>query len=169
MQINNMRKLIFTNLLLISIISNSQTNVITSLNNILSKCPNSYSTTDKSGNRSAYLQKAYLKLNSSKTELTYAWDVINSLNNKKTSTYSYVVKIKDIDFNNIKENKNENSTIVSITQINHKKTFVLNCAGEDCYEAIEYTDNFAFEFFPNCLEENLHIKFINLFKKLATK
>jgi hypothetical protein len=107
-----------------------------------------------------------MKLNENKTELIYWWDEINTTDNKKLTTYTTKIKLKDINYNKIDVQQSNDLTVVTIDQLNNKKTFVMTCSGQNCFEAIYYKSNVTFEFYPNCVEEKLHTTFISLIKEL---
>ena len=172
-----MKKLILINLLIIPfhVISlKAQTNTIESINRILNSCPVGLCFTNHNIKADGALicctEKREFHFNENKTELIYVSKHYNSLDNKLIETFTRKIKIKDINFSNIESvGGGDDSKMVMIYQINLKKTFVTNCQGPACLEAISYGNNTSISFGPDCLEEKLDEKFIELLKKIESK
>ncbi len=151
-----------------------QTNTIAGLNKILTTCTDQVCFTKVSikpdGSLICCSNKRSLKLNETKTEIIYTQKHFNSTDNKLMQTFITKIKIKDIDFIDIKPvGASDGTKSVIINQVNTKKTVVTTCQGVACSEAISYGDNIGISFGPDCIEENLHQKFIDLFKTLEQK
>lgn len=153
----------------------AQTNTIEAINKILNNCSDALCFSNKSmrpdGGEICCSNKRSLKYNEAKTELIFTQKHINSKNNKLVETFITKMKVKDIDFDEIKitgyGSNNEKSVILSTKE--NKKTFVTSCQGEACINAISYSDNIGINFGPDCVDENQHQKLVELLKKLSGK